>query len=84
MITSYLVQSVKIGMLLPGRNTIPDQIVDNRTPYFDALEAADKADGEGIIDLGKMEELIESMLALQLTSVMEKATGKQYLAQDQL
>ncbi|MBL0375211.1 Fic family protein [Rhizobium sp. KVB221] len=76
---SYLVLSVKEGLLLPGRNTIPDQIVDNRKPYFDALEAADEAEAAGRIDLSKMEDLIESMLAVQLTSVLERASGKQYL-----
>ncbi|WP_105381906.1 Fic family protein [Neorhizobium alkalisoli] len=76
---SYLVLCVKLGLLLPGRNTIPDQIVDNRVPYFDALEAADKAAIAGQYDFSKMEELIEGMLAAQLTSVMETATGKHYL-----
>jgi Fic family protein len=77
---SYLVLCVKSGFLLPGRNTIPDQIVDNRKPYFDALEAADKASSEtGAFDLSKMEELIESMLATQLAAALEKATGKQFL-----
>lgn len=75
---SYLVLSVKLGMLLPGRNTIPDQIVDNRQPYFDALEAADAASKQGRIDLSKMEDLIGSMLAKQLVGVMETATGKNY------
>lgn len=79
---SYLVLCVKLGLLLPGRNTIPDQIVDNRNPYFDALEAADEACEQGSIDLSKMEELIEHMLAVQLTSVMETATGKQFLQHD--
>lgn len=76
---SYLVLCVKSGMLLPGNHTIPDQIVDNRKPYFDALEAADEADKRGEIDLSKMEELIEAMLAKQLAGVMEKATGKHFL-----
>lgn len=76
---SYLVLSVKLGMLLPGKNTIPDQIVDNRKPYFDALEDADRADAIGELDLTKMEELIESMLAKQLMGVMETATGKHFL-----
>lgn len=80
---SYLVLSVKIGILLPGRNTIPDQIVDNRTPYFNALEAADKAASQGIVDLGEMEALIERMLAVQLAVVMETATGKHYLEKDE-
>ena len=76
---SYLVLCVKLGILLPGNHTIPDQIVDNRKPYFDALEAADQAEKQGEIDLSRMEELIEAMLAKQLAGVMERATGKHFL-----
>ena len=42
-IFSYLVLSAKIGGRIVGTTTIPDLIVDNRKPYFDALEAADRA-----------------------------------------
>lgn len=78
---SYVVLCVRSGVLLPGTKTIPDQIVDNRTPYFEALEAADKAVENGEeFDLSKMEELIEGMLAAQLAGVMEIATGKNYLS----
>jgi Fic family protein len=80
---SYLALSVRLGMLLPGRDTIPDQIVDNRQPYFNALEDADQALAEGRIDLAKMEELIEGMLAKQLMSVMESATGKHFISDDE-
>lgn len=79
---SYLVLCVKLGLLLPGHRTIPDQIVDNRKPYFEALEAADMAVESDAIDLSKMEELIEGMLAVQLTGIIEAATGKQYLVRD--
>lgn len=79
---SYVVMSVKLGMLLPGRYTIPDQIVDNRQPYFDALEEADRAAGQGKLVLTKMEQLIESMLAKQLMGVMESATGKHFISQN--
>ncbi|TCP85158.1 hypothetical protein C8J31_107124 [Rhizobium sp. PP-CC-2G-626] len=79
---SYLVLSVKIGILLPGRNTIPDQIVDNRVPYFSALEAADKSVVGDTFDLSEMEALIEQTLAVQLAVVMETATGKHYLHDD--
>lgn len=75
---SYLVLSVKLGMLLPGRDTIPDQIVDNRQPYFDALEDADRLWAAGELNLVKMEELVESMLAKQLMGVMKSATGKAF------
>ncbi|CAN7507290.1 Fic family protein [Rhizobium sp. LjRoot254] len=76
---SYLVLCVKERLLLPGKNTIPDQIVDNRNPYFEALEAADAAADRNEVDLSKMEDLIESMLAMQLASVLERASGKNYL-----
>ena len=77
---SYLVLSVRLGMLLPGRDTIPDQIVDNRQPYFNALEEADRALARDEIDLSRMEELIENMLAKQLMGVMESATGKHFIS----
>ncbi|RCW20200.1 Fic/DOC family protein [Ciceribacter lividus] len=80
---SYLVLSVKLGMLLPGRNTIPDQIVDNRQPYFAALEEADRTVAVGSPNLAKMEDLIEAMLAKQLASVLETATGKHFLPLDE-
>jgi hypothetical protein len=62
--------------VLPGTPTIPDQIVDNRTPYFDALDAADIAYGEQRIDVSKMEELIGGLLAKQLTTFFAAAGGK--------
>ncbi|KQY36504.1 Fic family protein [Rhizobium sp. Root483D2] len=76
---SYVVLCVKLGLMLPGRNTIPDQIVDNRRPYFEALEQADQDSNSDVYDLSKMEALMETMLAVQLASVMESATGKPYL-----
>jgi Fic family protein len=50
-ILSYVVLSIRAGAVLPGTPTIPDQIVDNRTPYFEALDAADNALKSGKIDL---------------------------------
>jgi Fic family protein len=76
---SYLVLSIKLGLLLPGKNTIPDQIVDNRGPYFSALEHADLSPLDGPYDLSEMEALLEGMLAKQLAGVMETATGKTFL-----
>lgn len=75
-ITSYVVLSIRAGYVLPGTPTIPDQIVDNRTPYFDALDAADIAFGEGRIDVSDMEELVGSLLAKQLTTFYAAAGGK--------
>jgi Fic family protein len=53
-ILSYVVLSIRAGFVLPGSPTIPDQIADNRVPYFDALDAADDAYRKGgIIDVSK-------------------------------
>lgn len=75
-IVSYVVLSIRAGTLLPGTPTIPDQIVDNRKPYFDALDAADSADHEGRLDVSGMEELLASLLANQLASFYRAAGGK--------
>lgn len=75
-ICSYLILCIKIGSLLPGKKTIPDQIVDNRKPYFDALEAADSSYKNGVIDVTEMEELLTGMLAAQLVAIVEIAAKK--------
>jgi Fic family protein len=76
-ILSYVVLSIRSGFILPGTPTIPDQIVDNRTPYFDALDAADKSYSESrTIDVTKMEELIAGLLARQLAGFYEAVGGK--------
>jgi Fic family protein len=75
-ILSYVVLSIRAGALLPGSPTIPDQIVDNRNPYFEALDAADSAWKEGRVDVSKMEELLAALLARQLTGFYQSAGGK--------
>jgi hypothetical protein len=62
---------LRLGYLLPGKLTIPEQISADKTPYYKALEAADIAWGEGRIDLTAMKELLGSMLAAQLVAVHE-------------
>lgn len=75
-ILSYVVLCIKTGSILPGTPTIPEQIVENRNPYFDALDSADKAFMDGKIDVSSMENLISGMLATQLTNAYQKAGGK--------
>ena len=75
-IVSYVVLSFRAGSVLPGTPTIPDQIVDNREPYFEALDAADLALKGGRIDVSKMEELLASLLANQLAGFYRAAGGK--------
>jgi Fic family protein len=74
-ILSYVVLSIRAQSVFPGTPTIPEQIVDNRNPYFDALDAADAAWADGRIDLSRMEELLSGMLARQLTNAYENAGG---------
>ena len=57
--------------------TIPEQIQADRTSYFQALDAADKAWHSGKIDVSVMEDLVSGLLARQLTNVFEKASGEQ-------
>ena len=62
---------------MPGTSTIPEQIVANRQPYYEALDAADAAYANGIIDLTAMEGLLEHALAVQLSSVLEAASTQE-------
>ena len=72
---SYLVLSIRLRIILPGTNTIPEQIIASRKNYYDAVEASDEAFKQGQIDVGKVEEIPGSMLASQLLSVTEIASG---------
>lgn len=71
-----MVLCAKLGFPLPGPNTIPDPIAAQRGPYFRALQAADAAYENGAIELSEMQELLGELLATQLLSVHEQATGK--------
>lgn len=73
--TSYGAMSIKIGRVLAGTPTIPEQIVDNRVPYFDALDAADIAWKQDRVDVSKMEDLLSVLLANQLMSIYLIAGG---------
>jgi Fic family protein len=74
---SYLVLCAKLGYRIPGKRAIPDFIVDNREPYYKALDAADIACKQGNLDVSEMEKLLENLLLSQLKNVYQSATGKQ-------
>ncbi|WP_374828722.1 Fic family protein [Paenochrobactrum pullorum] len=73
---SYIILCVALKSELPGSPTIPQQIQEDRSGYFAALEAADEAEANGTIDVSIMEELLKGMLANQLLSVIDAATGE--------
>ena len=70
---AYLVLCARFGDRLPGRKTVPEQIAENKAPYYDALETADAAFALGRIDVGEMRDLLETYLALQLKTVFDAA-----------
>ena len=75
-IVSYIVLSVKLNSMLPGVPTIPDQIADDKAPYYDALEQADKAwSASGGVDVSALEMMLEAMLARQLANAVNHAAG---------
>lgn len=74
---SYLVLCVRLGSRLPGTNTIPDQIAQNKKPYYNALEKADESCVGQRVCVEEMEALIEGLLGNQLVSILRAATGKQ-------
>jgi Fic family protein len=73
---AYVVLSIKLDSLLPGAPTIPEQIAGDKKPYYNALEAADKALKDGKIDVGALEEMLEAMLAKQLLNAAKEASGQ--------
>ncbi len=68
---SYVILSIRAGYVPSGSPSIPDQIVQDRAPYFEALEAADESWKKNVLDLSKMERLLETLLARQLKAFFE-------------
>ena len=74
---SYLLLCIGTKLLLPGSPTIPQQIQEDRTAYFEALEKADEAyRNNETLDVSEMENALKNMLAKQLLGVIAKAGGK--------
>ncbi len=65
---SYLALSISLKTELPGSPTVPDLIVGEKTPYYDALDAADAAWELGSLDVSQMESLLMRLLEQQLMS----------------
>ncbi len=73
---AYVVLSIKLDSLLPGAPTIPEQIAVDKAPYYTALEAADFVLKSGQIDVSKLENMLEGMLAKQLLNAAKEASGE--------
>jgi Fic family protein len=71
---SYIVLSIRLHSLLPGTNTIPDQIASDKNPYYEALELADKEwKVTGAVDVSALEKMLSQMLAIQLLQGLKEA-----------
>ncbi len=66
----YLGLSVRFGSVLPGQPTIPEQIVNDRKAFQNALRDADKAwELSSEPDVSRLESLLDGWLKKQLASV---------------
>ena len=73
---SYLVLCIGLKFVPPAdQKNIPQYIEEDRTPYTEALRAADQAWSEGKLDLSEMEKLLGDLLSLQLVSLFESGRG---------
>jgi Fic family protein len=70
---AYYVLCAKVGYLLPGHETVPEQIAADKTPYYEALEAADEGLENGKLNLSALENMLDSQIAAQLLSAYEDA-----------
>lgn len=71
---SYYVLCARLGYVLPGHETVPEQIAADKEPYYVALEAADERFVEGGVDVSGMEALLDDCVANQLLSAYRDAT----------
>lgn len=71
---AYLVLCARSGFALPGKHTIPEQIAENRPPYYAALEKIGSSIDANNPDLSVMEELLSVALQAQLDSAFTAAT----------
>jgi Fic family protein len=77
-VISFVVLCVRLGYRVPGTNTIPEQISQDKSPYYKALELADSAyEKEKKIDVSAMEALVGELLAKQLAFIIRDARSDQ-------
>jgi len=73
---AYVILCVRLATRLPGVRTIPDQIADNKGPYYEALEAADEALRSSGVDVSVLSAYLGDLLANQLVSIHEDAINR--------
>jgi hypothetical protein len=60
---------MKLGRILPGSRIVPERIRDSRQPYYQALQAADRAWEDGQFDVSQLAAYLSDLLKAQLGDV---------------
>lgn len=63
----YLLICLRQGMLLPGKKIVAERIRENRQPYYEALQAADRHWAEGHFNVDDLAQYLETLLVAQLS-----------------
>jgi len=63
----YLLICLRQGMLLPGKKIVPERIREDRQPYYEALQAADRHWAEGHFNVEELAKYLQTLLIAQLT-----------------
>lgn len=63
----YYLLCTKYGGLLRGKKIVPERIRENRTPYYEALKAADRAWENGNLDISALESYLAQLVSEQLS-----------------
>ncbi|MGO8757218.1 MAG: Fic family protein [Terracidiphilus sp.] len=65
----YYLLCMRHGRLLPGKKIVPERIRDNRGPYYEALQDADRQWNEGHFNVSALSKYLEGLLIDQLSDV---------------
>ena len=63
----YLLICLRQRALLPGRKIVPERVRENRQPYYEALQAADRHWADGHFNVEDLARYLERLLVAQLT-----------------
>jgi Fic family protein len=63
----YLLICLRQRMLLPGTKIVPERIRENRQPYYEALQAADRHWANGHFNVDDLAQYLAGLLAAQLS-----------------
>jgi Fic family protein len=63
----YLLICLRQGALLPGKKIVPERIRENRQPYYEALQAADRHWADGHFNVEDLAKYLQDLLIAQLT-----------------